>query len=138
MSTPIISCHSSGRMVVFFFLNFCCWNLRPGESLVSSLPDFNIRLFVVPMFSEMTDEDVKYAIPACTHFHLFRLTLFWFFFYLSFFFSTKVGVHVTGIMLRGRSLKMVKSPRQRHPSQAEPLSLWESSSLPSFLPSFLF
>lgn len=45
--------------------------------------------------------------------------------------STKVGVHVTGIVLRGRSLKMVKSPRQRHSSQAEPPSLGEFYFLPS-------
>lgn len=45
--------------------------------------------------------------------------------------STKVGVHVTGVVLRGRSLKMVKSPRQRHSSQAELPSLGEFYFLPS-------
>lgn len=45
--------------------------------------------------------------------------------------STKVGVHVTGIVLCGRSLKMVKPTLQRRSSQAEPRSLCEFCFLPS-------
>lgn len=48
----------------------------------------------------MNNEDIKYAIPACTHLLcLYRV--------LSLL-STKVGVHVTAVVLRGQSLKMVK------------------------------
>lgn len=47
---------------------------------------------------------------------------------------TKVGVHVTGIVLRGRSLKIVKPAPRRRSSQAEPPSLGEFYFLPSFLP----
>lgn len=48
----------------------------------------------------MNNEDIKYAIPACTH----LLCLYWVLSLL----STKVGVHVTAVVLRGQSLKMVK------------------------------
>lgn len=65
--------------------------------------------------------------------------LFSFSFFFSFL-STKVGVHVTGIVLRGRSLKMVKPPPPRGDAPAK-LSLRRSeggggppSPLPSSLP----
>lgn len=66
--------------------------------------------------------------------HSLRLTLSYIvLFNLGFaFLSTKVGVHVTGIVLRGRSLKMVNPALQRRSSQAEPVA--QGTLHPSFLP----
>ena len=64
---------------------------------------------------------------------LFCLTLFIEFGFSFSLLSTKVGVHVTGIVLRGRSLKMVKPAPRRRSSRAEPPSLGGSS--PSLPPS---
>lgn len=82
----------------------------------------------------MNNEDIKYAIPACTHLNLFYLTLFILFGFSFSLLSTKVSVHATGIVLRGRSLKIVKPAPQQRSSQAEPPSLGEFYFLPSFLP----
>lgn len=57
---------------------------------------------------------MQYLLALTSTFFVFRFSLLFTFF--KNLLSTKVGVHVTGIVLRGRSLKMVKPAPQRRSS----------------------